>query len=963
MLTFTEPALLVLLALLPVSVWIAWRRLATRMRPDPRSGVAALRLEGHALTGVIVRGALIGLLVLALAGAQIVTVNRRLAVAFVVDASDSIGAAGIEQAYTFVREALRAMRPASAQDGPLDTAAVVVFGADAQIDRALSGLRDLQPFGAQIRSGGTNVEAALRLGLSLLPTDAARRIVLLSDGRATTGNADAAARLVRAANARLDVVALPSQSGPDAAVERVDTPQRASVGQTIPVSVIVRSNIAQRATLSLFAGPDLVAQQEVNLLVGQNTFNVAIAATRAGLSPIRATVSGAQDAMPRNNTLAAALLVGGPPRILLVAPAPTGGRDETSAMRAALDASGIDYDTVTPGGMPSEIQSLAAYQAVVLMNAPAREMSLRAMYSLQSYVRDIGGGLVVIGGPSSYGVGGYFQTPLEETLPVEMRARDPKRFPSIAMAIVMDKSGSMSLTENGTMKIRLAAEAAARAVELLNDDDEVTVIGFDTEPVDVIGPFTARERAAYTPRILRIGPGGGGIYAYEALKKASDVLGPSTRKTKLAILLADGNDTERQSGARELVTDMRRRDINVSVVAIGNGSDVPFLTDIARLGEGRFHLTDRAANLPNIFTEEAALAQRSYVQEVPFFPTDGTPSPILNGLSRTPALLGYVLTSAKPAAQVALQAREGDPLLATWQYGLGRAVAFTSDATARWAKDWVGWADFPRFWAQAIRWTILERADTGAQVRVRAAGDRSIIEAELPAARMAAEPDLRLQAAIIDADGAARTYPLVQVSPGHYEAELPALDQGAYLARIEAPGASDRSAIERIVPFSAGYSTEYAPPDGTGPPALEGWAGLGGGTRLSQPAEAFALNIPAAASRTELAPLLMLLATLLLPLDVAARRLAVDILAGLRRVAARLRGQGVPRIEPALARVGAAQHSRPASASAAVTPINTRAPQEAPSPEAVDPAETAAALLRRRREQREAARTPVGPPP
>ncbi len=208
--------------------------------------------------------------------------------------------------------------------------------------------------------------------------------------------------------------------------------------------------------------------------------------------------------------------------------------------------------------MPSEIQSLAWYQSIVLINVPARELSLRAMYSIQSYVRDIGGGLVAIGGPNSYGVGGYFKTPLEETLPVDMQVKDPKRFPSVSIVVVMDKSGSMSSQEGGVLKMRLAAEAAARVAELANDDDEVTIIGFDTEPVDFIGPFPGRDRAKISQSNFEHCAGRRRHLCLESLKEAEKVIEASTKQSKFIILLADGNDSERQEGVRELVRKMHR---------------------------------------------------------------------------------------------------------------------------------------------------------------------------------------------------------------------------------------------------------------------------------------------------------------------------------------------------------------------------------------------------------------------
>ncbi len=609
MITFTQPGFLALLALIPISAMIALPRLRRGRRPAA--------LPTHAWAGLVVRSVLIACVAFALAGAQSVAYTDRLATIFLVDGSDSVGAAGRDNAAQFIRAALAEMRP----DGS-DQAAVVLFGSDAQIERGLSSLRSLGPFSAQVKTGGTNVETALRAGLSLAPADASKRLVLLTDGKTTAGDADTAARLVRAVNARLDVAALPSVGGPDAAIERVDAPQSASAGQMIPLEVVVRSNEPTPAQLSVFSGPDIVAQQNVNLTAGENQFSLRVNATRPGFSAFRVQIIPDRDTIPQNNALSASVIVGGRPSVLLVANPPADEKpvDETAALKSALTAAGIAYEETTPRSMPSEIQSLAGYQAVLLANVPARDLSLRAMSSLQSYVRDIGGGLIVIGGPNSYGVGGYFQTPLEAVLPLDTQVKDPRRFPSVAMAIVMDKSGSMSAQEGGVLKMRLAAEAAARAAELINDDDEITIVGFDTQLVDQIGPFAGRDRQRNIPDVLKIAPGGGGIYVHDSLKEARRIINQTDKRTKFVILLADGNDSEQQEGARELVKEMRADGIVLTVVSIGGGSDVPFLKDIARLGGGRFHLTDRASNLPTIFTEETALAQRSYIVEQDFSP-------------------------------------------------------------------------------------------------------------------------------------------------------------------------------------------------------------------------------------------------------------------------------------------------------------------------------------------------------
>ncbi len=971
MITLLRPWMLVLLILIPISIYVAlprFRRIRRNFGAISERAVARATgnysyiLNRNAIAALVVRSLLIACIVGALAGVQTVTRNSKMAVAFLVDVSDSVGQAGRDQAVQWVRDAMANMR----LDGN-DQAAVVMFGGDAFVERALSGLNDFADTGIQVRGAGTNFEQAIRLGLSLLPSDSAKRIVLLSDGRPNSGDADVAARLARASNARLDAVLLPSTSGADAAVERIEAPQRVTAGQQVPLQISVRSSVAQRAQLSVLAGVDVVATESVNLNVGNNVLTLRVNAPRPGFSAFRVQLTPERDSTAQNNALSTGVIVGGPPKVLLVSqpPAAIAARDpravvidELVALKQALTSAGIEYEETTPRAMPSEIQSLASFQSVVLVNVPARELSQRTMQSLQSYVRDIGGGLVTLGGPNAYGLGGYFKTTLEEILPVDSQVKDPRRFPSVSIVIVMDKSGSMGIRENGVEKMRIANEAAARVAELSNDDDEVTVIAFDTTPVDVIGPFTGADRARNIPRILSIATGGGGIYIYESMLEAQRIQRKSNKLTKFVIMLADGNDSEHQAGARELMRDMRNDNVVMTVVAIGDGSDIGFLKELARIGEGRYHFTDRAANLPSIFTEETAIAQRSYLVEETFVPRVGANSPIMQNLSTMPALLGYVASVPKASAQVVLKTPGDDPILATWQYGLGRSASFMSVASGRWGRQWVGWSDFPKFWAQTIRWTIIDRGESQIQTRLVPKGDVTTVVAELPGS--SADGAQTLKATLLDADGNSREITLSQTAPGRYEADTTLTQSGAYFVRV-----ASSTGEESTTAYAQPYSPEYTSVSVNGVETLRRLTSLADGEFLSDTAQAFDLNAPAAASRADLSLWLLALAALLFPLDIGVRRIAVSA----RRLAGRIRSaKGVNEPQPAFAgastwRPEVAQRTplpkrtstRSNSAGGITAPIldTRKAPQVAIAQINPQAAATASALLKRKREQQQ----------
>ncbi len=866
---FTRPLLLLLLILLPYFVYLG--------RPRGRYG------RGRAWVALLLRGLIVALIVLSLAGAQSVRGGDELAVVFLVDVSDSVPPAEQERALGFVEQALAATRP----DGS-DRAAVVLFGADALVERPMMrGGAEGGPGGGALgeiasipRTHQTDLEGAVRLGMALFPAGAARRMVILSDGRPTLGEAEQAVRLAHSQASAIQVDALPLESlgveSGEAWLADLEAPARLHPGEEFSLIVTARATRDLDAVLTVLAGDTVAAQESVHLNPGSNTFAIPLTADQPGFLPFRAYLTPSADVYPQNNGLAAFALVEGPPRVLLVAVESEGEAiGEADHLRAALQAAGLETVQFTPGGMPSDPASLAEFAAVVLVDTPAQALPPRTMEALQSYVRDLGGGLVAVGGPHAYGVGGWYDTPLEETLPVEMTIHDQERFPPMSIVIVIDKSGSMAVEEGGVPKIRLAGEAAARVAELIMDIDELTVIAFDDRPVDVIGPLPGSRRDEVIDQVTRLQAGGGGIYVRESLQEALTYLADSQRAVRHIILLADGSDAEHQEGVRALVeAEMVGQNITLSTVAIGAGQDLRFLEEMAELGGGRYYFTDRAANLPVIFAEETQLAMRSYIVEEPFYPQQTAVSPILTGIEAVPQLAGYVATTPKSAARVILSTHQEDPLLAAWQYGLGRAVAWTSDGTARWAQAWVGWEGFARFWSQAVRWTVVERTDVPVEMGVTVEGDQALVTVDTIDADGGFVNGLEAQVSLVGPDGEPISVELFQTGPGRYEGEFTPGAEGAYLMRLTGSLAGEE-VVALTTGWVRGYAPEYAALEGD-PAYLAYLAELGGGRVLEEPGEAFEHTLRGPGTTRDLFPYLLGLATLLLPFDVGVRRLALS---------------------------------------------------------------------------------------
>jgi uncharacterized membrane protein len=848
--SFANPAALLLLLLIPYFIWLGRPRLAYRRRRD--------------LTSLAVRILLVALLVFALAGVQVIRAADRLSVVFLVDASDSIDQNARQQADSYIRQSMATM-------GQNDRAGIVVFGANALIERPLSSAKEFTGITSTPKRQATNIAEAIRLGLAMFPADTARRIVILSDGLETVGNAVQASELAAATGVQVDFVPLLHQRGPEVLVTDVRAPTRVNAAEQFDLGVTVRSETATPARLTVLAGGKTVAQEAVDLKAGTNNFVFTLSVGETGFSDFQVRVDPASaDGFYQNNALSGFSEVTGPPRVLIVSSTP----DEAAALVSALGSAGLTVDVTTPERLPDNIAGIAGYKSVILANVSATRLSNSRMRVLQTYVRDLGGGLVAIGGPNSFGAGGYYQTPLEETLPVEMRIKDPRRVPKLTMAYVIDRSGSMeAVGPSGVTNLELAKEATRRSINFLFPQDRAGVLSFDSSPEWLVPIQYVVDQNAVQTQVGTLRPGGG-TDINAALKEIAKALPGDPSTLKHVILLTDGGADPLDS------VEIARRlhaDYGITITSIGIGEGVPtFMQDIATVSGGIYYNLVTAESIPQVFAAETVLATRSYIVENPFSAAQTANTPILNGISALPDLLGYVATTAKDTATVALTAPGyDDPILASWQYGLGRAVAFTSDATARWGKNWTTWSQFSRFWSQVVRSTIVEGANSRLESRVEMRNGREVLVVEARDDQGSYLNGLNLQAAVVDPRLGAQTVKLEQVAPGRYETTFDPTQEGAYFIRVGGGGAAAGTAVGQTLGWVMSYSPEYQVRD-TNTDLLNAVGNLTGGTAIGErPELAFSHTLRAQAAATPLWPLLLFLAVLLLPFDIAIRRLII----------------------------------------------------------------------------------------
>ncbi len=808
--TFQYPYLLALLNLLPAygALWL-WRK----MRISP----LALGLRLFTLT----------FLVLALANPTFGT-EAPLAqpLIILVDQSESLTASG-QATLRAQADQIVTTLAASNRTQPIK---VLWFGAEA-----------VAPQTGSLDSSATNLAAALHTAQHLLPTGG--RVLLLSDGLQTAGDALLAAQQVAASGLTVDVQPFSSVQTTEVRISGLEVPLTLHVGEEYTIQINVEASgpfpAEAPATLRLWEQPSalttaekLLAEEEVKLKPGNNRFSFPHRAEATGVTRLRAEIKADPDTFPRNNRAAATVLVGPTPNLLLV----EGREGNGKLLQEALQKEGINGTIITPEALPSRLSDLRRYEGMVLIDVPARSFSLDQMTSIQEFVRSEGRGLVVTGGINSFGLGMYKNTPLEQVLPVKMDAPSRGKRPAIALLLLMDRSASMTLAI-GVSKLDMAKEAAILSTEALRREDRIGVLAFDTKQEWIVNFQNVGQGAALkqVQDSIAILTPGGGTDIYGALNVGLAQLVNQKVTVRHAVLLTDGRSfTNDQDAYQRLIEAARAQKITLSTIAIGQDSDTELLDKLAKWGNGRYYFTSKPEDIPKLTLQESEIARADPSVETTFQADLALPHPLLRDFApaKLPQVEGYVATTLKEGADLVLRSPEKDPVLATWQYGLGRAVAWTPSLTEPWAKRWPLWEDYGRFWAQVVRYTLPE-PDSGplqVQFRPQPGGVKLIAEATQPGGQPLDLADA--QARVTLPDSKQYDTSLWQIAPGRYAQDLLLPNEGAYtfLVALERKGQLQRTEVGYVKAVPA----EYTPPSNLpkGRDLLQQIASLTGGKVL-----------------------------------------------------------------------------------------------------------------------------------
>jgi hypothetical protein len=933
---FVRPWWLLLLLLAPVAVLIAWRPLSRMESVRPWIATTMRTI------GII-------LLAVSLAEPRLKQAGEHVTVLFVLDRSLSVpedyreepGASGLvdrraERVKRFINSAVEERGAGHARD----RAGLIVFGKQPRLELPPSDaprfkLTALPP----ARDGNyTNISAALKMALASFPEDTGKRIVLISDGNENLGNAEEQARLAKSLNVQIDVVPLGAgqRNEEEVLIERVQAPSIVEQGSRVPIRVLVRSynrhRVGGKLTLKQITEGEVTQigkAREVELQYGLNPFSFDRPLTDEQRSYTYETefqpewyedTDGIRHEgrppgdRPQNNKASAHVVARGQRKVLIL----EGKAGEQQHLVDTLLAAGKSKFKIVakPVGILDNYKDndklavfLSNFDCVILANVAEDQVSDDQQKMLRSNTQDQGCGLIMIGGPDSFGAGGWQDTPVEKALPVDSEIKSLKVQGKGGLVLIMH--GCEMMDGNVWEK-----KIAKLAIQRLGPADEIGVIDGQERwhiPLQEI----ADNRAKLLALLDKLLPGDMPTFD-NALKMAHTALNRNDNDpdkklaTKHVIIISDGDPVYTPA----LLPPMKKDHITVTTVGVathGAPQDKQ-MKAISDATGGRFYNVKNPNQLPAIYVKESRLVSQSFIERRDFPPIVEFRSGPTAGLPElVPHLKGYVRTTPKPSALVEIPIRtpkfadEDFPLLAYWHYGLGKAVAFTSDAgkPENWSRDWAEKGGiYDKFWEQVVDWSLRPTESSRMQMITEYRDGK--IHVTVDARTENGDPDvgLTLRGGITtpnpgggEEGGKKRELRFVQTNSGRYEATVDAEESGSYfvnaqavrMVKIKNKDGKEVDAEEGVDSVRAGVTLPYSPEFSeleTNTSLLEKIREITGGksyadddadlTKAAAGGEVFRPASQVDKSKQPVWQWMLFLAAVLLFADVAVRRLSVD---------------------------------------------------------------------------------------
>ncbi len=895
--TVLQPLWLILIPLiLPPLVWMSYKSL---------SGLGTARRA----MAILLRATVLTLIILALARLQTVRKTERLSTVFLIDSSLSIPQELRKSALDYATEASKKRRKT-------DMAGAIVFGRTPSVETPPSP-SELNLLGIEslIDAEYTDMGAAIKLGMGIFPEDTAKRLVIVGDGNENRGNALEQALAARDLGVQVDVVPLEYFYDKEVLVEKVSIPPDVKEGEMVNINVVIRASEPTRGTLQIFQksdnytapAPGNEKPQPIDLQRGVNVLSLKQLITKPNFYTFTASFVPDKDSGDKrmiNNSAEGFTHARGTAQVLLI----EGTRGEHAELVKALTEKKINVTTllapkvdgsgsVDGDNLPTDLAQLQPYDTVILANVPKEAFTEAQHQLLASHVHDMGGGLIMLGGRDSFGAGGWMNTPVEKALPVDMQIKALKVQGLGAMVLVMHASE----IPEGNYWQKVVAKAAIRA---LSNYDYAGMLHWESQEAWL---FTLRPvgggQSSMLRAIDRMTPGDMPDFDPSLQMARKGLMGVKDAMSRHIVVISDGDPTDPSTA---VINQLARDKITVTAVlcaAHGNDSHAIFMMkNLATRTKGRFYNVTNPKALPRIYQKEARTISRPLIfeQTTPWLPKINFQSEPIAGISTDmPAITGIVLTSVKENELVdvpmvsPLPAVQVNPLLAHWTYGLGRSVAYTSDAGRRWAKAWPDWDSYAAFWSQIVRWSMRPVDPGNLTLTVRRDQGRIKVVVDALDKENQFLNFLQIRGNIVNPDLKGAPVELVQTAPGKYEATFENADaSGNYFVNLGYRGSDGNQGVISSG-VSVPYSDEYRELR-SNPATLENIATLTKGEtnffkthpdgrpdlqRTLDGIDHFRRdkNLINPRSFADLWPTLLWLASILFLFDVAVRRIAPDV--------------------------------------------------------------------------------------
>lgn len=793
-LTFASSGWLWLLLLVPIVVLV---------------GYLAGRRRGLRPASIWLRAGAMTLLILALAEPLWSSGAASPATVIVIDQSASLSGDTSASVADWLNGAL-------GDAGSGDRAAIVTFGGNAVVDRP-AGDASSMTFDAEsgelIDTSTTNISGALSMARAL-PVGDTRRIVLVSDGAENTGSALDQAVQAASEDTPIDVLTVDGVGSQDLRIDGVSAPEKVWQGESMTVQASVVASEDGSGSVALLVDGEQVASQDVDFRIGLNSYTFTLDELEPGFHQMSVTLDpgSTADAFDDNNTQPFGVVVRDAPHLLFVSQE---GADNSFLIQQ-LQAKGVQITEVLPTQIPERLSELAVYDAIVLDNLPAGELTVGQIAALEEGTKTLGRGLIVIGGTSAYGPGGYANTPLEDLLPVDVKVTEGKERQRVALLLIIDKSGSMALDPvDSISKIDMAKEAVHLAAGALLDGDEIAILAFNDQQQWImrltrIDGQGDRDRINASVNELE---SDGGTEIYPALDVGFDEISKSEADVRHIVLLSDGkSSTGSRDSYTKLIEEMQQSGTTLSTIAIGDDADTDLLQHLAEAGGGRYSPAATPQDIPRLTLQEALGAGSQSVVRGDFQPIQHLASPIMSGFepSDLPTLAGYDYTEIKSGAQLVLASDRDDPILAKWQYGLGRVVAWTADDGVDFANAWQDWDGYGDFWENMIQWALPDPERGAVAVTSERSGSDALITLSSNG-EVGDYVDLSNATVTVTGPSGVPSAPLTpyQSAPGEWQLRVADPEAGAYQIAID-PG-DGTTGIASLSTFSIPPSPELKP--------------------------------------------------------------------------------------------------------------------------------------------------------